>query len=135
MVQNTENLPIWGTGRRKNSVARVRLFPGSGKISVNEKTIDDFFGGLERHKKIALRPVEIFPGANGFDVNIIVTGGGVTGQAGAISHGLARAILKAEPSLKANIRKEGLLTRDPRMVERKKSGRPKARKRFQFSKR
>jgi small subunit ribosomal protein S9 len=124
-----------GTGRRKNAIARVVVVPGSGKVSVNEKTIDEFFGGLERHKKTALKPLEVFTATASHDYFVTVTGGGVTGQAGAISHGIARALLNVDPALKQNLRKEGLLTRDPRMVERKKSGRPKARKRFQFSKR
>lgn len=135
MSENTSASPIWATGRRKNSVARVQVSAGSGKIMVNDRTIDEYFAGLERQKKQAMRPVEIFPSFNGYDLKIIVTGGGITGQAGAIRHCLARAIIKIDPNLKKSVRKEGLVTRDPRMVERKKPGRPKARKRFQFSKR
>lgn len=124
-----------GTGRRKNASARIKIIPGNGKIVINDRTVDEYFSGLERHKKIAIKPLEVFSSSNGYDFYINVFGGGITGQAGAISHGLARALVNLEPTLKQNMRKEGLLTRDPRMVERKKPGRPKARKRFQFSKR
>ncbi|MCX5782546.1 MAG: 30S ribosomal protein S9 [Elusimicrobia bacterium] len=126
---------IQATGRRKNASARVKILEGTGKIIVNNKSIDDFFSGLERHKKEALRPVLLFPSANSHDIYVNVRGGGITGQAGAISLGIARAFLKMDPSLKQNLRKENLLTRDSRMVERKKPGRPKARKRFQYGKR
>jgi small subunit ribosomal protein S9 len=133
MEQNTSITQ--GTGRRKTSIARVQLVSGSGKISINKKTVDGYFGGLEKQKKQAIYPATLFPAVGSFDISINVVGGGVAGQAGAIRHSLARAILKLSPDLKANFRKEGLLTRDDRMVERKKPGRPKARKRFQFSKR
>jgi small subunit ribosomal protein S9 len=123
------------TGRRKNSVARVQMSQGSGKVFINQKTIDEFFGGLERQKKAILTALATYPSANTFDFVISVNGGGVTGQAGAVVHGIARAILKGDPSTKGVLKKEGLLTRDSRMVERKKPGRPKARKRFQYSKR
>ncbi|MDD5020833.1 MAG: 30S ribosomal protein S9 [Endomicrobiaceae bacterium] len=122
-------------GRRKNAVARVMASKGSGKIVVNDKSIDEYFSGLERHKKIALKPFEFWPGMKDFDYYINVNGGGITGQAGAVSHSIARTILELDPTLKETLKKEGLLTRDSRMVERKKPGRPKARKRFQFSKR
>ncbi|MHB9156345.1 MAG: 30S ribosomal protein S9 [Endomicrobiales bacterium] len=135
MDQNTAPQPTQGTGRRKNATARVKILPGNGTVMVNDRALDEFFHGLERHKKIALKPLTSFPASNGYDFFVIVAGGGITGQAGAISHGIARALLKLDPALKQNLRKEGLLTRDSRMVERKKSGRPKARKRFQFSKR
>jgi len=124
-----------GTGRRKNAVARIRVVEGSGKVTINGKTVEAFFGGLLRHKRTAVRPVEISAPAKAYDFFAYVDGGGITGQAGAISQGISRALLKIDPTLKANLRKEGLLTRDSRMVERKKPGRPKARKRFQFSKR
>jgi small subunit ribosomal protein S9 len=133
MEQNTSL--NWSTGRRKNAIARVRLLPGSGQVVVNDKPFEDYFGGLGRHKKQALKPLSLFPSSKSYDFDIIVTGGGVTGQAGAISLSLARAIIKLDPALRPSLKKEGLLMRDPRMVERKKSGRPKARKRFQFSKR
>ena len=134
-TNSTQTTVFQGTGRRKTSTARVRILAGSGKFMVNEKSLDDFFGGLERHKKTAVKPIEFLPANTNYDFNITVEGGGITGQAGAIRHGLANAILKIDASLKSTLRKEGLLTRDSRMVERKKPGRPKARKRFQFSKR
>ena len=135
---SNQNVSIAGpiaTGRRKNAIARVTVIEGSGKVIVNKRPLQEFFNGLERHQKNALKPLEIFPSATSHDFLVCVTGGGVTGQAGAIRHCLARALLKMDPALKQSLRKEGLLTRDPRMVERKKSGQPKARKRFQFSKR
>ncbi|MCA6084906.1 30S ribosomal protein S9 [Candidatus Endomicrobiellum agilis] len=122
-------------GRRKNAVARIKISDGSGKIIINNKTIDEYFGGLERLKKTALKPFDFWNGVRDYDFYVNVKGGGISGQAGAISHSLARAILKLNEPSKAVLKKEGLLTRDPRMVERKKPGRPKARKRFQFSKR
>ncbi|MCL1971420.1 MAG: 30S ribosomal protein S9 [Endomicrobia bacterium] len=129
------NVSYLSTGRRKNSIARVRVSEGSGKVIVNDKTLDEYFGGLERHKKTVMKPFEVWNGVKGYDFYISVCGGGVTGQAGAISHSVARAILSLNEASKGALRKEGLLTRDSRMVERKKPGRPKARKRFQFSKR
>ncbi|MDR2666339.1 MAG: 30S ribosomal protein S9 [Endomicrobium sp.] len=122
-------------GRRKNAVARVKVSEGDGKILVNGKTLDEYFGGLERLKKIVLKPFNIWENVKNYDFYVSVNGGGVSGQAGAICHGLARTILKLDELSKSVLKKEGLLTRDPRMVERKKPGRPKARKRFQFSKR
>ncbi len=135
MDQNISTSSFMGTGRRKNSVARVRVVDGSGKVLINGKTVEDFFGGLLRHKRTAVKPVELSAPAKSYDFLCYVDGGGITGQAGAVSMGISRALLKLDPTLKANLRKEGLLTRDSRMVERKKPGRPKARKRFQFSKR
>ena len=129
------NAGYLSAGRRKNAVARVLTSKGSGKIVINDKSVDEYFGGLERHKKIALKPFELWSGVKNFDYYINVYGGGVSGQAGAVSHSIARTILELDPALKDTLKKEGLLTRDSRMVERKKSGRPKARKRFQFSKR
>ncbi len=129
------NTGYLSVGRRKNAVARVRMSEGTGKIIVNDRTVDEYFAGLSRHKKIALKPVEVWTGSRKYDIYVNVYGGGITGQAGAMSHSIARAILKKDESMKDTLRKEGLLTRDPRMVERKKPGRPKARKRFQFSKR
>ncbi|MDR0977722.1 MAG: 30S ribosomal protein S9 [Endomicrobium sp.] len=123
-------------GRRKNAVARtMAVESGSGKILINNKTVDEYFGGLDRLKKTALKPLEIWEGVKGYDFFVKVNGGGVSGQAGAVSHSLSRAILELNEASKVLLRKEGLLTRDSRMVERKKPGRPKARKRFQFSKR
>jgi len=129
------NVSYLSAGRRKNSIARVKVTDGSGKLIINDKTVDEFFGGLERHKRVVMKPFAAWSGANGYDFYVNVTGGGVTGQAGAVSHSLARAILSLNEASKDALRKEGLLTRDSRMVERKKPGRPKARKRFQFSKR
>ncbi len=123
------------TGRRKTSIARVRVLPGEGKITVNDRTLDEYFGGLSRHKKEVVRPLEVAASIKGYDFDISVCGGGISGQAGAMRHGISRALLLIEPSLRASLKKEGFLTRDPRMVERKKPGKPKARKRFQFSKR
>jgi len=122
-------------GRRKNAVARASVSKGSGQVIINNKTVDEYFGGLERNKKIALKPLAVWSGAKGHDFYVNANGGGVSGQAGAVSHAIARAILSIDEAAKAILRKEGLLTRDSRMVERKKPGRPKARKRFQFSKR
>jgi small subunit ribosomal protein S9 len=114
----------------------VRISPdGSGRIVVNDKTVDDYFGGLERLKKFALKPFEIWNGAKNYDFYVNVYGGGISGQAGAISHSLSRTFLKIDETLRPILKKANLLTRDSRMVERKKPGRPKARKRFQFSKR
>jgi small subunit ribosomal protein S9 len=123
-----------GTGRRKNSVARVCLTPGTGKISINDRTVDDYLS-VPNQRVVALQPLEATQSAGKFDVVISVNGGGVSGQAGAISHGIARALLKASPDLKGALRDRGFLTRDSRMKERKKYGQPGARKRFQFSKR
>ncbi|MFA5138621.1 MAG: 30S ribosomal protein S9 [Elusimicrobiota bacterium] len=127
---------LWATGRRKTSIAQVRLIPnGAGKVMVNAKTAEDFFAGHKRHMAQALMPISRTEQAKGFDVTVKVTGGGVTGQCEAIRLGIARCLVKLDPALKKAMRKEGWLTRDARMVERKKPGRPKARKRFQYSKR
>jgi small subunit ribosomal protein S9 len=126
---------VSATGRRKTSVAQVRIIPnGQGKIQVNSRDAEEFFRGHERHLKAVRSPFEKSE-QKGFDVSVKVLGGGVTGQAEAIRHGIARALAKVDDRFKKIMRKEGLLTRDPRMVERKKPGRPKARKRFQYSKR
>jgi small subunit ribosomal protein S9 len=131
----TAQYPVWATGRRKNATARVRLIPGNGRIVINDRTVEEFFGGHSRFKWRAMRPFEAAKIGSQFDIFIDVTGGGVHGQADAVSHGVARAFSKLENSFRLAMRKEGLLTRDSRMVERKKPGRPKARKKFQFSKR
>ncbi|MCL2389878.1 MAG: 30S ribosomal protein S9 [Endomicrobia bacterium] len=123
------------TGRRKNAIARVTIEKGSGKLIINDKTVNEYFGGLERNKRVVMKPFEVWKGAKGYDFFVNVSGGGISGQAGAVSHALSRTILSIDETAKASLRKEGLLTRDSRMVERKKPGRPKARKRFQFSKR
>jgi small subunit ribosomal protein S9 len=124
------------TGRRKRAIARIKNNCGNNKLLINGKTIDKYFGGLNRLKQVALRPLTICNcNNNKYNFSIDVIGGGLSGQAGAISHGLSRALLKLDNSLKNLLKKEGLLTRDSRIVERKKAGRPKSRKRFQFSKR
>lgn len=124
----------YGTGRRKSSVARVYLVPGSGKITVNKRDIEEYFG-LETLKLIIRQPLEVTGTTGKFDISINVCGGGTTGQAGAIRHGISRALVKANEEFKNVLKLEGLLTRDPRVKERKKYGRKRARKRFQFSKR
>ncbi|MBI4054794.1 MAG: 30S ribosomal protein S9 [Elusimicrobia bacterium] len=127
--------PIWATGRRKTSVAQVRMVPGEGKLFVNSKTVEQHFGGHGRHQFEILAPLRLAPESKGYDFYIRVHGGGVTGQAEAVRHGLARALATLDEKIKKLMRREGFLTRDPRMVERKKPGQPKARKRFQYSKR
>jgi small subunit ribosomal protein S9 len=127
--------PVWATGRRKTSTARVRLIKGQGKFVINDHSVEEFFGGHSRAKWQVMRPFETAKVGAQYDVFVDVTGGGVNGQAGAVSHGLARAFAQLDNPLRLAMRKEGLLTRDDRMVERKKSGQPKARKRFQYSKR
>jgi small subunit ribosomal protein S9 len=123
-----------GTGRRKTAVARVRLVPGSGKIKVNGREIDQYFT-VESHRSAASYPLTVTNTADKYDVNVNVCGGGPNGQAGAVRHGLARALLTVDANLRPMLKAEGLLTRDPRMRERKKYGQPGARKRFQYSKR
>ena len=124
----------YGTGRRKSSVARVRVYPGTGKITINERDIDDYFG-LETLKLIVRQPLAITDTAEKFDIVCRVAGGGVTGQAGAIRHGIARALLQFDAELRSPLKKAGLLTRDPRMKERKKYGLKGARRAPHFSKR
>lgn len=122
------------TGRRKRSVARVILVPGTGKITVNEKPIEEYFP-RETLRMILNQPFQVAGVVGKYDAFISVSGGGLSGQAGAVRHGIARALANLNPDFRAKLKKEGLLTRDPREVERKKYGQPKARKRFQFSKR
>ena len=124
----------YGTGRRKSSVARVYLVPGTGKVSINKKDMDEYFG-LETLKIIVRQPLEATNMADKFDVIVNVKGGGFTGQAGAIRHGIARALNKYDLDLRPTLKKAGYLTRDPRMKERKKYGLKKARRAPQFSKR
>lgn len=124
----------YGTGRRKSSVARVRLYPGTGKITINDRDIDDYFG-LETLKLIVRQPFEVTELTGKFDLVCRVEGGGVSGQAGAIRHGAARALLEYDPALRPALKKAGFLTRDQRMKERKKPGLKGARKAPQFSKR
>lgn len=124
-----------GTGRRKNAVARVRLVPGEGKVVINKRDIDAYFGGLEVLKLIVAQPLAATQNIGKFDVVVNVHGGGISGQAGAIRHGIARALLKVDGELRPILKKAGYLTRDPRMKERKKYGLKAARRAPQFSKR
>ena len=123
-----------GVGRRKTSVARVYLRPGKGTWEINGRPLAEYFPRL-LHAQQCQKPFEVTRTDNQYDVSVNVTGGGPTGQAGAVQLGIARALVTADDTLRGALKNEGLLTRDPRMVERKKYGRPKARKRFQFSKR
>ena len=125
---------FYGTGRRKSSVARVRLYAGKGVITINGRDIDDYFG-LETLKLIVRQPLALTGTADKFDIVCRVNGGGVTGQAGAIRHGIARALLQFDAELRSELKKAGFLTRDPRMKERKKYGLKGARRAPQFSKR
>ena len=124
----------YGTGRRKSSVARVYLIPGTGKITINKRDIDNYFG-LETLKLIIRQPLELTSTLGKFDVKVNVFGGGTTGQAGAIRHGISRALLEADGDFRPSLKKAGFLTRDPRMKERKKYGLKGARRAPQFSKR
>ncbi|AID45332.1 30S ribosomal protein S9 [Candidatus Arthromitus sp. SFB-mouse-Japan] len=123
-----------GTGRRKKSVARVFLVPGSGNVIINKRNIDDYFG-LDTLKYIVNQPLVLTNTMSSYDVKVNVHGGGLTGQAGAIRHGISRALIKVDDNLRSILKKEGFLTRDPRMKERKKYGLKKARRAPQFSKR
>jgi small subunit ribosomal protein S9 len=125
---------IQATGRRKTSVASVRMQSGSGAIKVNGRDFTDYFGSISLQNQI-LRPLEIANAIHSYDVSVKTTGGGINGQAGALRLALSRALLEVDEALRLPLKQEGLLTRDPRMKERKKPGRPGARKRFQFSKR
>ena len=125
---------FYGTGRRKSSVARVRIMPGTGVITINGRDIDDYFG-LGTLKLVVNQPFETTNTQGTFDLICTVKGGGVSGQAGAIRHGLARALLQADPNYRSALKKAGFLTRDPRMKERKKYGLKAARRAPQFSKR
>ena len=125
---------FYGTGRRKKSVARVRIYPGTGAITINKRDIDDYFG-LETLKLIVNQPYEVTDTVGKFDIVCTVTGGGISGQAGAIRHGLAKALLQADETFRPALKKAGFLTRDPRMKERKKYGLKAARRAPQFSKR
>lgn len=131
MAETSEFL---GTGRRKTAVARVRMAAGAGKITVNGRPFEAYFP-LESLRIHATQPLTVTQMGNRYDVRVNVSGGGPNGQAGAIRHGIARALLTADPNLRPLLRADGLLTRDPRMRERKKYGQPGARKRFQYSKR
>jgi small subunit ribosomal protein S9 len=122
------------TGRRKTSVARIRMTPGSGKIDINGRNFEDYFPTVPL-QNIVLQPLQAAKVVNTYDVSVNASGGGATGQAGATRLAIARALLQTDPHLRGGLKTEGLLRRDPRMKERKKSGQPGARKRFQFSKR
>ncbi|MBR6872819.1 MAG: 30S ribosomal protein S9 [Ruminococcus sp.] len=133
-MYESKRTEYYGTGRRKHSVARVRVYEGTGKITINGRDIDDYFG-LETLKLIVRQPFGVTDTVDKFDIVCTVAGGGVTGQAGAIRHGLSRALLQFNPELRSALKKEGFLTRDPRMKERKKYGLKAARRAPQFSKR
>ena len=128
------NAKYYGTGRRKTSVARVYLMPGTGKITINKRDIDEYLG-LETLKVIVRQPLVATDNVDKFDVKVTVRGGGYTGQAGAIRHGIARALLQVDTDFRPTLKKAGFLTRDPRMKERKKYGLKAARRAPQFSKR
>lgn len=130
-----EMIQYRGTGRRKTSVARVRLIPGGKGIEINGKTMADYFGGREILSKIVEQPLALTETLGKFEVKVNVIGGGNSGQAGAIRHGVARALILADETLKGALREAGFLTRDSRMVERKKYGKKKSRRSPQFSKR
>jgi small subunit ribosomal protein S9 len=126
---------VWTTGRRKTAVARIRMLPGSGRILINSgKTLDLFLGSHGRHKFKVMQPLK-YVDQSKFDIFVNVSGGGMTGQVEAIRLGIARALFKIDPALRPKLKAEGLLMRDPRKVERKKPGQPKARKKFQWTKR
>ncbi|WP_420427517.1 30S ribosomal protein S9 [Algiphilus sp.] len=125
----------YGTGRRKTASARVFLKPGSGEITVNGKSLEEYFGGRESSRMIVRQPLDTVESNDRFDFKITVSGGGPSGQAGAIRHGIARALADYDPEMKSPLRAAGYITRDPRAVERKKVGKHKARRSVQFSKR
>jgi len=134
-VAETEQLqPVRGTGRRKEAVARVRLIPGSGKVVLNGRTLEEYFPARS-HRIMVTTPFRVIGREKEFDVVARLDGGGVSGQAGALRHGIARALIEMDPSLRPALKKEGLLTRDPREKERRKYGLKKARKAPQYSKR
>ena len=128
------SVQYWGTGRRKTSTARVRLVPGDGNIIVNDRDVEDYFYRKSQIQDIQ-GPLEVTNSLKDFDILVNVDGGGLSGQAGAVRHGIARALLNVDKDFRKTLKKEGYLTRDPRMKERKKYGRKKARKSPQFSKR
>ena len=133
-TEKTTALEFIGTGRRKTSIARVRIKPGQGGFFINHRPLDEYFS-LPNQKTQVRQPLEITATVNQFDVHVNVKGGGPNGQTGAIQHGVARALVQADADLRSKLSKAGYLTRDSRMVERKKYGQPGARKRYQFSKR
>ena len=133
-MAETKTPEFLGTGRRKTAIARVRLATGSGKITVNGRAFETYFP-VDTLRGVASQPLTVTGTTEKLDVKVNVTGGGPNGQAGAVRHGIARALLKFDPNLRPALKAEGTLTRDPRMRERKKYGQPGARKRYQFSKR
>jgi small subunit ribosomal protein S9 len=135
MASSATSNEYYGTGKRKTAVARVHLRPGSGEIKLNDKSLDDYFGGLEGLKLVARQPFAVTETGERFDVLAIVSGGGPSSQAGALRHGIARALCRFDAELRLKLKKAGLLTRDARIKERKKYGQRGARRRFQFSKR
>ncbi len=130
----SDKVKNYGTGRRKTATARVYLRPGTGQIRVNSRSFEDYFRS-DVQKMVIRQPLVITESADKFDVLVRVRGGGATGQAGAVRHGISRALIEFDPALRPKLKAAGFLTRDPREVERKKYGQPGARKRFQFSKR
>lgn len=131
----TEKRYYQGTGRRKTAIARVRLFPGSGDFVVNGKSAEEYFGARDLFHKMIAQPLELTGNTASFNVLVKVRGGGPSGQAGAVRHGVARALLDLDAELRPTLKKAGLLTRDPRVKERKKAGLKRARKRPQYTKR
>ena len=132
---STTPIEYYGTGKRKTSIARVHLRQGSGEIRLNDATVDDYFGGHETLKMIVRQPFAVTETADKFDVLVTVDGGGVSAQASAVRHGIARALCEFNAELRKKLKKAGFLTRDARIKERKKYGQKGARRRFQFSKR
>jgi small subunit ribosomal protein S9 len=131
----TEATYIWSVGRRKSAVARVRLYPGSGKLTVNGRPATDYFGGRAIHQATLAEPLQLTGTRERFDVTVRVVGGGVSGQAGAIRHGIARALIKFDEELRPALKRARLLTQDARVKERKKVGLKRARKAPQYTKR
>lgn len=127
-------ISFYGTGKRKSSIARVWLKPGAGNIVINNKSLDDYFG-RETSKMVVKQPLELTETVGKFDINVTVRGGGDSGQAGAIKHGITKALLEADVEMRGTLKKAGFITRDSRIKERKKYGRKAARASFQFSKR
>ena len=132
---STTPLDYYGTGKRKTSIARVHLRPGKGEFHLNERGLDEFFGGIESLKQIVKQPFSVTETNDHFDVVAAIEGGGVCAQAGAIRHGISRALCEFNAELRGRLKKAGFLTRDARIKERKKYGQKGARRRFQFSKR
>ncbi len=130
----TKKVQYWGTGRRKKAIARVRIIPGGSGITINKRSLEEYFP-IDAQQYIVNQPLALVNGQGNYEVQVNVYGGGVSGQAGAIRHGIARALCEADPSLRPALKAAGFLTRDPRMKERKKYGLHKARKAPQFSKR